>query len=90
MDSEEDEQSSENLLRKDLLPHPEIVKEDRPQGDEIEIDHGPGDTQPLNPSIIEDMAYDARQQDGISQGPPGDCTDLVQNNRGCQQRNGKP
>ncbi len=77
MDSEEDEQSSKDLLRKDLLPHPEIVKEDRPQGDEVEIDHGPGHTQPFDSSIVKDMTDDARQKDGISQSPPGFGSNLV-------------
>ena len=77
MDSEEDEQSSEDLLRKDLLPHPEIVKENRPQGNEVEIDHRPGHTQPFDSSIVRDMTDDARQKDGISESPPGSCSNLV-------------
>ena len=77
VDSEEDEQSSEDLLREDLFSHPEIVKQDRPQGDEVEIDHGPGHTQLFDSSIVRDMTDDARQKDGISESPPGGCSNLV-------------
>jgi len=71
VDTQQDQNSTQDLLRIDLLPHAEIVEQDSVQWYEIGVNQCLCDSDPFDPLIPKDMSHHSRTHHGIPHGPPG-------------------